>query len=148
MKACVQRVLSAKAVVEGKTVGEIGQGLVVLIGFEKGDLKSHVEKMVDKIVNLRIFEDSAGKMNLSVKDVGGEILAVPNFTLAADCKKGRRPSFQSSEEPAKAEDMFNLFVEKCKERGVPVESGIFGADMKVHIVNDGPVTFILTNKDI
>jgi len=148
MRACVQRVLSAKVVVEGKTVGEIKQGLVVLIGFEKGDLKSYVEKMADKIVNLRIFEDSTGKMNLSVKDVDGEILAVPNFTLAADCKKGRRPSFQSSEEPVKAEDMFNLFIEKCREKGLPVKSGIFGADMKVHIVNDGPVTFILTNRDI
>jgi D-tyrosyl-tRNA(Tyr) deacylase len=148
MKACVQRVLSGKVVVEGKTVGEIGQGLVVLIGFEKGDLKSYVEKMADKIVNLRIFEDSAGKMNYSVKDVNGEILAVPNFTLAADCKKGRRPSFQSSEEPVKAEEMFNLFVEECRKRGVPVKSGIFGADMKVHIVNDGPVTFVLTNKEV
>ena len=148
MKACVQRVLSGKVVVNGETVGEIGKGLVVLIGFEKGDLKSYVEKMAKKIVGLRIFEDSAGKMNLSVKDVGGEILAVPNFTLAADCKKGRRPSFQSSEEPTKAEEMFNLFVEKCREEGVPVKTGIFGADMKVHIVNDGPVTFVLTKEEL
>ena len=148
MKACVQRVLSGKVVVNGETVGEIGKGLVVLIGFEKGDLKSYVEKMAKKIVGLRIFEDSAGKMNLSVKDVGGEVLAVPNFTLAADCKKGRRPSFQSSEEPTKAEEMFNLFVEKCREEGVPVKTGIFGADMKVHIVNDGPVTFVLTKEEL
>ena len=148
MKACVQRVLSGKVVVNGETVGEIGKGLVVLIGFEKGDLKSYVEKMAKKIVGLRIFEDSAGKMNLSVKDVGGEVLAVPNFTLAADCKKGRRPSFQSSEEPIKAEEMFNLFVEKCREEGVPVKTGIFGADMKVHIVNDGPVTFVLTKEEL
>jgi len=148
MKACVQRVLSGKVVVGGDTVAEIGKGLVVLIGFEKGDLKSHVEKMAKKIVELRIFEDSAGKMNLSLKDVKGELLAVPNFTLAADCRKGRRPSFQSSEEPAKAEEMFNLFVEKCREEGVPVQTGIFGADMKVHIVNDGPVTFVLTREEI
>ena len=148
MKACVQRVLSGKVVVGGDTVAEIGKGLVVLIGFEKGDLKSHVEKMAKKVVELRVFEDSAGKMNLSLKDVKGELLAVPNFTLAADCRKGRRPSFQSSEEPAKAEEMFNLFVEKCREEGVPVQTGIFGADMKVHIVNDGPVTFVLTREEI
>ncbi len=148
MKACVQRVLSGKVVVNGETVGEISKGLVVLIGFEKGDLKSYVEKMAKKIVGLRIFEDPAGKMNLSVKDIGGEVLAVPNFTLAADCKKGRRPSFQSSEEPTKAEEMFNLFVEKCREEGVPVKTGIFGADMKVHIVNDGPVTFVLTKEEL
>ncbi len=148
MKACVQRVLSGKVVVSGETVAEIGKGLVVLIGFEKGDLKSHVEKMAKKIVELRIFEDSNGKMNFSVKDVGGELLIVPNFTLAADCRKGRRPSFQSSEEPSRAEEMFNLFVEKCREEGVPVQTGIFGADMKVHIVNDGPVTFILTREDL
>ncbi len=148
MKACVQRVLSGKVVVGGDTVAEIGKGLVVLIGFEKGDLKSHVEKMAKKVVELRIFEDSAGKMNLSLKDVRGELLAVPNFTLAADCRKGRRPSFQSSEEPVKAEEMFNLFVEKCREEGVPVQTGIFGADMKVHIVNDGPVTFVLTREEI
>ena len=104
--------------------------------------------MARKIVGMRIFEDSAGKMNLSVKDVGGEILAVPNFTLAADCRKGRRPSFQSSEEPLKAEEMFNLFVEKCREEGVPVKTGIFGADMKVYIVNDGPVTFILSEEEL
>ncbi|ADU96800.1 D-aminoacyl-tRNA deacylase [Thermovibrio ammonificans] len=148
MKACVQRVLNAKVVVSGETVGEIEQGVVVLIGFEKGDLKSYVDKMAKKVVNLRIFEDGSGKMNLSVKDIGGKVLAVPNFTLAADCKKGRRPSFQSSEEPAKAEEMFNLFVEKCREEGVEVETGIFGADMKVHLVNDGPVTFVLTNKEL
>ncbi|SMO70373.1 D-tyrosyl-tRNA(Tyr) deacylase [Balnearium lithotrophicum] len=148
MKACIQRVLSGKVVVGGETVSEIGQGLVVLVGFEKGDLKSFVEKMADKVVNLRIFEDSLGKMNLSVKDINGEILAVPNFTLAADCRKGRRPSFQSSEEPIRAEEFFNLFVEECKRREVPVKTGIFGADMKVHLINDGPVTIILTNDDI
>jgi len=148
MKACVQRVLSGKVVVSGETVAEIGKGLVVLIGFEKGDLRSYVEKMAKKVVEFRIFEDSSGKMNLSLKDVKGELLVVPNFTLAADCRKGRRPSFQSSEEPSKAEEMFNLFVEKCRGEGVPVQTGIFGADMKVHIVNDGPVTFILTKEEL
>jgi D-tyrosyl-tRNA(Tyr) deacylase len=147
MKVVLQRVLSGKVVVSGETVGEIGQGIVVLVGFEKGDINSYIDKMVDKIVNLRIFEDAAGKMNLSVKDINGSLLIVPNFTLAADCRKGRRPSFQSSEDPERAEEMFKWFVEKCKELGVEVQTGVFGADMKVHIVNDGPVTFILTSKD-
>ncbi|WP_457681692.1 D-aminoacyl-tRNA deacylase [Thermovibrio sp.] len=148
MKACIQRVISGKVVVNGKTVGEIGKGIVALVGFEKGDLPSYVEKMARKIVNLRMFEDEQGKMNLSLKDVGGELLLVPNFTLAADCKKGRRPSFQSSEEPSRAEEMFKSLVEACKREGVRVETGIFGADMKVHILNDGPVTFILTNREL
>jgi D-tyrosyl-tRNA(Tyr) deacylase len=147
MKVVLQRVLNGKVVVAGETVGEIEQGIVVLVGFEKGDINSYIDKMVDKIVNLRIFEDSTGKMNLSLKDVNGALLVVPNFTLAADCKKGRRPSFQSSEDSDKAEEMFRRFIEKCKEYGIEVQTGIFGADMKVHIVNDGPVTFILDSKD-
>ncbi|WP_456341611.1 D-aminoacyl-tRNA deacylase [Thermovibrio sp.] len=148
MKACIQRVISGKVVVNGEVVGEIGRGIVALVGFEKGDLTSYVDKMARKIVNLRIFEDDSGKMNLSLKDIGGELLLVPNFTLAADCRKGRRPSFQSSEEPSRAEDMFGRLVEACKEEGVPVKTGIFGADMKVHLINDGPVTFVLTNREL
>ncbi|RKQ63831.1 D-tyrosyl-tRNA(Tyr) deacylase [Thermovibrio guaymasensis] len=148
MKACLQRVISGKVVVNGKVVGEIGKGIVALVGFEKGDLTSYIDKMANKIVNLRIFEDDSGKMNLSLKEVGGELLLVPNFTLAADCRKGRRPSFQSSEEPSRAEEMFNRLVEACRDEGINVKTGIFGADMKVHIINDGPVTFILTNKEV
>lgn len=148
MKVCLQRVISGKVVVNGKVVGEIGKGIVALVGFEKGDLMSYIDKMAKKIVNLRIFEDDSGKMNLSLKEVGGELLLVPNFTLAADCRKGRRPSFQSSEEPSRAEEMFNRLVEACRNEGVNVKTGIFGADMKVHIINDGPVTFILTNKEV
>jgi len=148
MKVVIQRVLSGKVTVNGEVVGEIGKGIVVLVGFEKGDLSSYIDKMVDKIVNLRIFEDGEGKMNLSLLDVGGELLVVPNFTLVADCKKGRRPSFQSSESPERAEKMFERFVEKCEEFGVRVERGIFGADMKVYILNDGPVTFILDSKEL
>ncbi len=148
MKVCIQRVLSGKVVVNGETVGEIGKGIVALVGFEKGDLTSYVDKMAKKLVNLRIFEDSSGKMNLSLKEVGGELLLVPNFTLAADCRKGRRPSFQSSENPVRAEEMFNMFVKACQGEGVPVKTGVFGADMKVYIVNDGPVTFVLTNKEL
>ncbi len=148
MKVVVQRVSGAKVVVSGETVGKIGNGILLLVGFEKGDLKAFVTKMAEKVVNLRIFEDIEGKMNLSVKEVDGEILAVPNFTLVADCRKGRRPSFQSSEEPSRAEEMFNLFVEECRKQGVNVETGIFGADMKVHLVNDGPVTFILDSREL
>jgi D-tyrosyl-tRNA(Tyr) deacylase len=148
MKVCIQRVLSAKVVVNGETVGEIEKGIVALVGFEKGDLTSYADKMAKKIVNLRIFEDDSGKMNLSLKEVGGKLLLVPNFTLAADCRKGRRPSFQSSEEPSRAEELFNRLVEACREEGAVVETGIFGADMKVHLINDGPVTFILTNKEL
>ncbi len=148
MKACLQRVISAKVVVNGEVVGEIGKGIVLLVGFEKGDLPSFVEKLADKVVNLRIFEDEQGKMNLSLLDVKGELLVVPNFTLAADCKKGRRPSFQSSEEPSRAEEMFNLLINSLSSFGLKLEKGIFGADMKVHIVNDGPVTFILTNREL
>jgi len=147
MKVCIQRVLSAKVVVNGETVGEIEKGIVALVGFEKGDLTSYVDKMAKKMVNLRIFEDDSGKMNLSLKDVGGELLLVPNFTLAADCRKGRRPSFQSSEEPSRAEEMFNRLAGVCREEGVNVETGVFGADMKVHLINDGPVTFILDSQD-
>jgi len=148
MKVCVQRVLSGRVEVGGEVVGEIGQGIVALVGFEKGDLTSYVDKMAKKLVNLRIFEDASGKMNLSLKDINGELLLVPNFTLAADCRKGRRPSFQSSEEPVRAEEMFNLLVKACQAEGVTVKSGIFGADMKVFILNDGPVTFILSNKEL
>jgi D-tyrosyl-tRNA(Tyr) deacylase len=148
MKAVIQRVLEAKVEVLGEVVAQIGKGIVVLIGFEKGDLNSYIDKMAEKIVNLRIFEDGEGKMNLSLAEVGGELLVVPNFTLAADCKKGRRPSFQSSEDPARAESMFKEFVEKCKKLGVEVKSGIFGADMKVFILNDGPVTFVLNSREL
>ncbi len=147
MKVVIQRVKEGKVEVNGETVGKIGKGIVALVGFEKGDIPSFLEKMADKIVNLRIFEDSEGKMNLSLKDINGKLLLVPNFTLAADCKKGRRPSFQSSENPEIAKKMFDKFVEICREE-IPVETGIFGAEMEVYILNDGPVTFILDSREL
>ncbi|OMH40359.1 D-aminoacyl-tRNA deacylase [Desulfurobacterium indicum] len=147
MKVVIQRVKEGKVKVNGETVGKIEKGIVVLVGFEKGDIPSFLEKMADKIVNLRIFEDSEGKMNLSLKDIKGELLLVPNFTLAADCKKGRRPSFQSSENPEIAKNMFDKFVEICRKQ-IPVETGIFGAEMEVYILNDGPVTFILDSREL
>ncbi|WP_457567695.1 D-aminoacyl-tRNA deacylase [Desulfurobacterium sp.] len=147
MKVVIQRVKEGKVVVNGKTVGEIGKGIVALVGFEKGDIPSFLEKLAEKIVSLRIFEDTEGKMNLSLKDIKGKLLLVPNFTLAADCRKGRRPGFQAAETPELAKEMFKKFVEMCS-REIPVETGIFGADMEVHIINDGPVTFILDSKEL
>lgn len=146
MKVVLQRVLSGKVVVSGEIVGKIGHGIVALVSFEKGDINSYIDKMAEKIVNLRIFEDAEGKMNLSLKEVKGSLLIVPNFTLAADCRKGKRPSFQSAEEPSRAEEMFKTLIEKCKKMRIDVQTGIFGADMEVYIVNDGPVTFILDSK--
>ncbi len=147
MKVVIQRVSEGKVTVNGKITGAIKRGIVALVGFEKGDLPSFLEKMADKIVNLRIFEDENGKMNLSLKEIKGELLLIPNFTLAADCKKGRRPSFQSSESPEKAKEMFETFVKICQKE-VPVKTGVFGANMKVYILNDGPVTLILNSKEL
>ncbi len=143
MKAVLQRVNSAAVVVEGKTVGEIGKGILLLLGVEKGDVERDAEWMSEKAVNLRIFEDEAGKMNLSVQDIHGEILAVSQFTLAGNCSKGRRPSFDSAAPPREANDLYEYFVTRVRESGVPVETGIFQANMQVSLVNDGPVTFIL-----
>ncbi|WP_456397788.1 D-aminoacyl-tRNA deacylase [Desulfurobacterium sp.] len=147
MKVVIQRAKEGRVEVNGQTVGKIEKGIVALVGFEKGDIPSFLEKMADKIVNLRIFEDKEGKMNLSLKEINGKLLLIPNFTLTADCKKGRRPSFQSSENPEIAKNMFDNFVKICREQ-IPVETGIFGADMEVYILNDGPVTFILDSKEL
>jgi D-tyrosyl-tRNA(Tyr) deacylase len=143
VKAVIQRVSHAEVHVEGKAVGSIGRGTLVLLGVEKGDGAADADWMAEKIVNLRMFEDEKGKMNLSVKDVEGEILAVSQFTLAGNCNKGRRPSFDSAATPDEANRLYEYFVAKVKDTGVPVATGIFQADMKVALVNDGPVTFIL-----
>ncbi|MFQ5722517.1 MAG: D-aminoacyl-tRNA deacylase [Candidatus Aminicenantales bacterium] len=146
MKIVLQRVKRASVKVEGKVVGQIGAGLCLLVGIEKGDSKQEAEYLAKKITELRIFADKKEKMNLSLLDVQGEVLAVSQFTLAASLRKGRRPSFDQAEEPARAEALFNYFVELIRERGIKVETGIFGALMEVSLINDGPVTFILTNK--
>lgn len=141
MKAVIQRVLESSVSVDGKTVGSSGKGYMVLLGVVKGDTEKHADLMARKIASLRVFEDENGKMNLSVLDVKGEILAISQFTLCADCKKGNRPSFTPSEEPEKANALYELFCHKLKEYGVGrVEKGVFGADMKVSLINDGPVT--------
>ncbi len=143
MKAVLQRVRSASVEVEGETVGAIKRGILVLLGVEKGDCERDADWMSEKIANLRMFEDDAGKMNLSLRDVGGEILAISQFTLAGNCGKGRRPSFDSAAPPQEANGLYLYFVQKTRELGVPVETGVFQADMQVSLVNNGPVTFIL-----
>jgi D-tyrosyl-tRNA(Tyr) deacylase len=143
LKAVIQRVSEAKVEVDGKTVGRIGKGILVLLGVEKGDGERDANWVAEKIGNLRIFEDEAGKMNLSVKDIAGELLAVSQFTLAGNCAKGRRPSFDSAAPPEKANLLYEYFVGKLRGLGLPVETGVFQAMMQVSLINDGPVTFIL-----
>ena len=143
MKLVLQRVSSASVCVEGKEIAKIGKGLLVLFGVEKGDAISRAYFLADKTVNLRIFPDDAGKMNLSCKDIGGEILVVSQFTLAGDCSKGRRPGFDRAARPEDAETLYLRYISAITETGCKVATGQFAADMKVELVNDGPVTFIL-----
>ena len=141
MKAVIQRVIESSVSVDGKIVGSCRKGYMILVGVTKGDTEKHADLLARKTAALRVFEDENGKMNLSVLDIAGEILAISQFTLCADCKKGNRPSFTPSEEPEKAKALYDLYCEKLQEYGVKkVEKGIFGADMKVSLVNDGPVT--------
>ncbi len=146
MKIVLQRVKEAAVEVQGKVVGKIGQGICLLVGIEKGDSEEDAHYLAKKATELRIFPDSEGKMNLSVLDIQGEAMAVSQFTLAGSVKKGRRPSFDKAEEPEKAEKLFKYFVELIKQRGMKVETGVFQAMMDVHLINDGPVTFILESK--
>jgi D-tyrosyl-tRNA(Tyr) deacylase len=143
MRAVVQRVRACRVVVAGETVGEIGPGLLVLLGVRTGDTPEQVRWLADKIVNLRVFQDDQGKMNLGVADVGGGVLVVSQFTLYADCQKGRRPSFIDAARPAVAEPLYESFVKAVRMQGVRVATGRFGADMQVELVNDGPVTLVL-----
>ena len=143
MKAVIQRVKEARVLVEGRVVGEIGLGVVVLLGVESGDGCKQAQWMAEKIVNLRIFGDQQGKMNLALPEVAGGLLVVPQFTLAGNCAKGRRPSFDTAAAPQEANRLYSYFMARVWELGVPVQSGIFQADMEVSLVNDGPVTFIL-----
>jgi D-tyrosyl-tRNA(Tyr) deacylase len=143
MRAVVQRVRSCRVVVAGEVVGEIGRGLLVLLGIRTGDTIDQVRWLADKIVNLRIFEDDAGKMNVSVADAGDGVLVVSQFTLYGDCQKGRRPSFIDAARPEAAEPLYEAFANAIRLHGVPVATGRFGADMQVELVNDGPVTLVL-----
>jgi D-tyrosyl-tRNA(Tyr) deacylase len=143
MKALLQRVSAARVEVDGKVVGGIGKGLLVFVCAVKGDTEKDLDYLVKKVAQLRIFEDESGRMNLSVIDVRGEILAVSQFTLAANTRKGNRPSFDAAEEPEKAKAMFELFVSRLKTFGISVQTGLFAARMAVSLVNNGPVTIIL-----
>ena len=143
MKAVVQRVTSASVEVDGEPVGAIGRGLLVLLGVEKGDAEPQARILADKTARLRIFEDAAGKMNLSLLDIGGDVLAVSQFTLCADLSRGRRPSFDTAAGPDLAEPLYAEYVEALRREGLNVAQGTFGAHMAVQLVNDGPVTFVL-----
>lgn len=143
MRVVVQRVARARVTVDGDTVGAIGLGLVLLIGVAKGDTHAAMEYVMDKCVNLRIFEDDAGKMNRSILDIGGEILAISQFTLYGDTRKGRRPGFDQAAPPETAEPMYERAVQRLSSHGIRVATGQFGAHMHVDLVNDGPVTLIV-----
>ncbi|AZB24663.1 MULTISPECIES: D-aminoacyl-tRNA deacylase [Chryseobacterium] len=143
MKIVIQRVSEANVKVDGKTAGEIGKGLMLLVGIDENDEKTDADWLVQKILNLRIFSDEDDKLNLSVKDISGEILCISQFTLIADYKKGNRPSFIKAAKPDKAVPLFDYFKEEIAKSGLKTESGIFGADMKVSLVNDGPVTIVM-----
>ncbi|MDX7992122.1 D-aminoacyl-tRNA deacylase [Xenorhabdus littoralis] len=143
MIALIQRVTQAKVVVESETTGEIGQGLLVLLGVEKDDNPQKVQRLCEKVIGYRVFSDEQGKMNLNVQQAQGSLLVVSQFTLAADTQKGLRPSFSGGAEPEKADELYRYFVEQCRVTGVKTETGKFAADMKVSLTNDGPVTFWL-----
>ena len=145
MIAVIQRASCASVRIGGETVGSCGKGLCVLLGVAKGDTQDDADALARKIVNLRIFEDEAGKMNRSVVDVGGEMLVVSNFTLLAAYKKGNRPDYMGAAAPDEANALYEYFADKCR-CFVPVQTGVFGADMKVHIENDGPVTIVMDSK--
>jgi len=144
MKSVIQRVNKAVVEIDGSIYSEIKAGMLVLFCVEVGDEDSALEWMANKILSLRMFQDEFGKMNKSIKDIDGEILVVSQFTLAADCKKGTRPSFDKAESPQKADLMYQKFVKMLSDSGVSVKTGVFAADMKISFTNDGPVTFVLT----
>ncbi len=143
MRALVQRVSRASVTVAGETVAAIGRGLLVLIGVGKGDGRNEAVYLAGKVARLRVFEDEAGRMNLSLLDVGGEALAVSQFTLLADASRGNRPGFEAAAPPSEAEALYRRFAQELESLGVPVRTGVFGAEMEVELVNNGPVTILL-----
>jgi D-tyrosyl-tRNA(Tyr) deacylase len=146
MRGVIQRVSRGRVPVDGETVGEIGKGLVVLLGIGLDDNQQDVEYLVEKIVNLRIFEDDEGKLNKSLLDISGELMVISQFTLYGDCRKGRRPSFIQAASPDKAEELYGIFIKKALQYGIRVETGQFQKEMLVEIYNDGPVTILLDSK--
>jgi len=147
MRLLIQRVSEASVTVEGNTVGSIGTGLLILAGMAKTDTESEVDYLSDKVLGLRIFPDSAGKMNRNIVDAGGSLLIVSQFTLYGDCRKGRRPSFDDAAAPEQAQALYNYLVHKLRSGPVPVETGVFQATMEVHLVNQGPVTILMDTAD-
>lgn len=143
MKGLLQRVRAARVEVEGEIVGAVDQGLLVLVAVEPEDTREHADKLLHKLLNYRVFSDPQGKMNLSLKDIGGGLLLVSQFTLAADTRSGMRPGFSTAAPPAVGAELFDYLLQQAKLQHSDVESGRFGADMQVHLVNDGPVTFML-----
>ena len=148
MRFVIQRVKESEVRVDGEVLGSIGKGFMVLIGVSNSDTKEIADKMIKKMLGLRIFEDEQGKTNLSLDTVGGSLLLISQFTLYANCKKGNRPSFIEAGAPGMAEEMYEYIIEKCKEQVEMVERGQFGADMKVSLINDGPFTIILDSKEL
>lgn len=148
MRFVIQRVTNSKVTINGEIRGQIGKGFMVLIGAEDGDTVVIADKMIRKLINMRIFEDENGKTNLGLKDVGGSLLLISQFTLYADCKKGNRPSFIKAGAPDKAKALYEYIIAKCKEEIDIVEQGEFGADMKVELVNDGPFTIVLDSDEL
>ena len=148
MRLVVQKVSQSSVKIEGEIVGAIDKGFMVLVGITNGDDELLVEKMVDKLVNLRIFEDENDKLNLSLLDVGGSVLSISQFTLYANCKKGRRPSFIDAAKPDISSPLYDFFNKKLEEKGINVERGVFGAMMEVSLINDGPVTIILDSNEL
>lgn len=148
MKFVIQRVTESSVTVDGQVIGQIGKGFTVLIGVGQQDTKEIADKMIKKLIGLRIFEDENGKTNLSLADVGGQLLLISQFTLYANCKRGNRPSFIESGAPDMAEELYEYIIAKCKESIETVERGIFGADMKVQLVNDGPFTIVLNSDEL
>ena len=149
MKTVIQRVSECSVTVDGKTVGRISAGFLILLGVESGDTQKDAEKLSAKIAGLRIFTDENDKMNLSLQDINAGVLVVSNFTLSADCRKGRRPNFINAEKPQRANELYEYFCECMVKNGInTVEKGIFGADMKISLVNDGPVTIIIDSRDL
>ena len=148
MKFVIQRVTHASVTVDRDVLGKIEKGFMVLIGIEYSDTQAVADKMISKMLGLRIFEDEEGKMNLALKDVGGGLLLISQFTLYADCKKGNRPSFVKAGKPDMAEPMYEYIIEKCREQIKNTQKGQFGADMKVELLNDGPVTIVLDSHEL
>lgn len=148
MKIVIQRVKESSVTIDGKLKGSIQKGYMTLVGFCESDTKAIVDKMIDKMIGLRIFEDDQGKMNLSLADVQGAILSISQFTLYADCRKGRRPGFTDAAKPDIASSLYDYYNQKIQDLGIHVETGVFGANMKVSLLNDGPVTILLDSQDI